>query len=81
MTDTLEYFKDPLKSILFFLKHEDLPHVIIGGIAVSQLSYPRATADIDVLAILDKDRIVSTRREFAAALEMPEIIDDLLKMM
>lgn len=55
MTDLLEDFRNPLQALLTILRDENIPHVIIGGLAVSQLSRPRLTADIDVLIYLDDD--------------------------
>ena len=49
MTDLLDDFEHPLQALLKILKNENIPHVIIGGLAVSQLSRPRLTADIDIL--------------------------------
>ena len=56
MSSSLEDLQDPLQSLLKLLADANIPHVIIGGLAVSQLSRPRLTADIDVLAYLDGDR-------------------------
>jgi hypothetical protein len=47
MPDKLTDFRDPLQSILLCLRQLNIPHVLIGGIAVSQLSQPRATAVLD----------------------------------
>jgi hypothetical protein len=55
MTDLLEDFQDPLQALLTILRDNNIPHVVIGGLAVSQLSRPRLTADIDVLTYLDDD--------------------------
>jgi hypothetical protein len=55
VSDNLEDFQDPLLALLQLLREEDIPHVLIGGLAVSQLSKPRLTADIDVLTYLDDD--------------------------
>ena len=55
MSSSLEDLQDPLQSLLKLLADANIPHVIIGGLAVSQLSRPRLTADIDVLAYLDGD--------------------------
>jgi predicted nucleotidyltransferase len=55
VSDNLEDFQNPLRSLLKLLTDENIPHVLIGGLAVSQLSRPRLTADIDVLAYLDDD--------------------------
>jgi predicted nucleotidyltransferase len=55
VSDTLENFQFPLRALLTLLQNENIPHVIIGGLAVSQLTRPRLTADIDVLTYLDDD--------------------------
>jgi hypothetical protein len=47
------------------LADANIPHVIIGGLAVSQLSRPRLTADIDVLAYLDNDSRIPSLIESA----------------
>jgi hypothetical protein len=53
--DSLEDFQNPLRALLEFLVKAKIPHVLIGGLAVSQLSRPRLTADIDVLTYLEED--------------------------
>jgi hypothetical protein len=55
VSDNLEDFRDPLRALLELLKKAEIPHVLIGGLAVSQLSRPRLTADIDVLTYLEED--------------------------
>jgi predicted nucleotidyltransferase len=55
MADRIADFHDPLQSLLRLLEDEHVPHVLIGGLAVSQLSRPRLTADIDVLAYIEDD--------------------------
>jgi len=55
VTDLLDDFNHPLQALLRILGDESIPHVIIGGLAVSQLGRPRLTADIDVLTYLDDD--------------------------
>ena len=55
VSDNLEDFQNPLGAVLKLLTREKIPHVLIGGLAVSQLSRPRLTADIDVLTYLDDD--------------------------
>ncbi|MBN2553283.1 MAG: hypothetical protein JXB06_10970 [Spirochaetales bacterium] len=58
MSDNLDDFQDPLQALLEVLDRQRIPHVIIGGLAVSQLAAARLTADIDVLTYLsDDDRI------------------------
>ena len=71
MADNLNRFQTPLQALLQFLQREEIPHVIIGGVAVSFLSQPRATADIDVLTILEDDsrisRLLKAAAEFSLA--------------
>jgi hypothetical protein len=55
VSDNLEDFRNPLRALLELLKKVEIPHVLIGGLAVSQLSRPRLTADIDVLTYLEED--------------------------
>jgi hypothetical protein len=55
MSDQPADFHDPLRSLLGMLSEEQIPHVLVGGLAVSQLSRPRLTADIDVLAYIEED--------------------------
>lgn len=49
----LEPYIAPLRALLQWFAHTHVPHVIIGGIAASLLSKPRATRDIDGLVLLD----------------------------
>jgi hypothetical protein len=58
-------FHDPLRSLLRLLTEEQIPHVLIGGLAVSQLSRPRFTADIDVLAYIEDDHRIGSLLERA----------------
>lgn len=69
-------FHDPLGAILACLRSLGVPHVLIGGIAVSQLSQPRATADIDLLVMLDNDaQIDALQREAGSCGFAPRIRD------
>ena len=63
MSDNLDDFQDPLRALLDVLDRQNIPHVIIGGLAVSQLAAARLTADIDVLTYLNDDN------------RIPELID------
>ena len=47
-------FEDVLKDLLEWLKNSSGKFVIIGGIAVSLLTRPRTTQDIDVLGIVNE---------------------------
>lgn len=49
-------FLDVLQSLEDWLASEDVPHVTIGGIAVSLLAEPRATQDIDLVVWLDHEK-------------------------
>ena len=46
-------FEDVLKDLLRWFKNSSGEFLIIGGIAVSLLTRPRTTQDIDVLSLLD----------------------------
>lgn len=67
MSDNLEDFHPPLQALLKILVDENIPHVLIGGLAVSQLSRPRLTADIDVLTYIDDDNRIPKLIESAAS--------------
>lgn len=67
MTDLLDDFRDPLRALLKVLEDEQIPHVVIGGLAVSQLCSPRLTADIDILTYLDDDTSIPKLIERALA--------------
>ena len=47
-------FEDVLKDLLQWFKNSPGEFLIIGGVAVSLLTRPRTTQDIDVLSILDE---------------------------
>jgi predicted nucleotidyltransferase len=76
MTDLLDDFEHPLQALLKILKNENIPHVIIGGLAVSQLSRPRLTADIDILTYLDDDTRIPKLIESALSTDFSLRIDD-----
>lgn len=54
---------DPLQTTLAdvvdFLRHEGVPHALIGGLAVSLRGQPRVTADVDMVIAADVQRAVS----------------------
>jgi hypothetical protein len=66
VSDYLEEFQNPLRALLKLLEKAKIPHVLIGGLAVSQLSRPRLTADIDVLTYLDEDNRIPELIETAS---------------
>jgi len=66
MPDSLENLATPLHRLLSWLASEKIPHVVIGGVAASQLGSPRATADIDVLALLPGDEAIRALLSSAA---------------
>lgn len=49
-------FEDVLKDLLLWFKNSSGEFLIIGGIAVSLLTRPRTTQDIDVLSFLDESQ-------------------------
>jgi hypothetical protein len=60
-------FEDVLKDLLDWFKNSPGEFLIIGGIAVSLLTRPRTTQDIDVLSLLDESQwksFVSNGRQF-----------------
>ena len=50
------FFEDVLKDLLLWFKNSPGEFLIIGGIAVSLLTRPRTTQDIDVLSLLDESK-------------------------
>ena len=76
MPDLIDDFEYPLQAILTVLKGERIPHVIIGGLAVSQLGRPRLTADIDVLTYLDDDSRIPRLIEGASSAGFSVRIDE-----
>lgn len=48
-------FVSALKSLIDWLDAEQVPHTLIGGVAVSLLAQPRATQDIDAVIWLDAE--------------------------
>ena len=76
MTDLLDDFEHPLQALLKILKNGNIPHVIIGGLAVSQLSRPRLTADIDILTYLDDDSRIPKLIGSALSADFSLRIDD-----
>lgn len=67
MSDNLDDFQDPLQALLEVLDRQDIPHVIIGGLAVSQLAAARLTADIDVLTYISDDGRITELIEAASS--------------
>ncbi len=60
-------FEDVLKDLLLWFKNSPGEFLIIGGIAVSLLTRPRTTKDIDVLSLLDEsqwENFLKTGRQF-----------------
>ena len=49
-------FEDVLKDLLEWFKNSSGEFLIIGGIAVSLLTRPRTTQDIDVLSMIDESQ-------------------------
>ena len=60
-------FEDVLKDLLLWFKNSQGEFLIIGGIAVSLLTRPRTTQDIDVLSMVDEsqwENFLETGRRF-----------------
>lgn len=61
------FFEDVLENLLLWFKNFPGEFLIIGGIAVSLLTRPRTTEDIDVLSFLDESKwenFLKTGRRF-----------------
>lgn len=67
MTVPLEQFLPALRALLRLCRRLRIPHVIIGGVAVSLLSRPRVTRDIDSVLFMDLDRLDTLHRQFLRA--------------
>ncbi len=103
---------EALRALNDWLRSRQIPHTLIGGVAVSLVAEPRITKDIDAIVWLDYenwpeflasgasfgfvprmvdaldfaqlrrfDRIRYWVGEFAAALEMPEMLESLEKLL
>jgi predicted nucleotidyltransferase len=71
-------FEAPLEAVLRLLENRRVPHVLIGGLAVSQLARPRLTADIDILIYLEHDDDIAGLLEAATRTGCPSRIEDSL---
>lgn len=96
MTSALpESFGAALEALAVFLTESELPAIIVGGVAASLLGRPRLTQDIDVLVDVpdegwdrlllahpeaDIDRVRRWVGEFAVAATMPDLLEDLDKL-
>ena len=63
MTDLLEDFRNPLQALRTILRDENIPHVIIGGLAVSQAKI--------LSRVCFASREGSLKAKLAAVLETP----------
>ncbi|MBS0614810.1 MAG: nucleotidyltransferase, partial [Proteobacteria bacterium] len=52
-------FLQVLADLTGWLEHASVPSMIIGGVAVAVLGRPRATRDVDTLALMPEDRWAS----------------------
>lgn len=52
-TNPLSHLVSALRDLATWLKKEKIPGIVIGGVAVSLLSRPRVTRDIDAVVLLD----------------------------
>ncbi|HEY6330295.1 MAG TPA: nucleotidyl transferase AbiEii/AbiGii toxin family protein, partial [Blastocatellia bacterium] len=60
LSETLELFESAIDDLIDWLESEAVPYTLIGGIAVSLLSAPRATQDVDCVIWLDEARWAAT---------------------
>ena len=70
-------FEDVLKDLLRWFKNSPGEFLIIGGIAVSLLTRPRTTQDIDVLSLLDESQwgeFLKNGRRFGFEARIQEVI-------
>jgi predicted nucleotidyltransferase len=73
---------DPLFSALRDLTHwleaERIPYAVIGGVAVSLLSIPRVTRDVDAVVLLERERwegFLAAGRFFGFEPRQPDSLD------
>jgi hypothetical protein len=70
-------FEDVLKDLLLWFKNSQGEFLIIGGIAVSLLTRPRTTQDIDVLSMVDEsqwENFLETGRRFGFEARMADVL-------
>lgn len=53
--ETLERHAAALRDLVEWLGRENVPYCIIGGVAASIVGRPRATRDVDVVALLEQE--------------------------
>ncbi len=73
----LVVLQEPLLALNKLMKELKCPWMLIGGIAVSLLSKPRFTADIDLVIIIDNDdvdRIVRIAKKYTIQPRIKEAI-------
>ncbi len=71
-------FEDVLKDLLAWLQTSSEGFLIIGGIAVSLLTRPRTTQDIDVLSLLDESQwrqFLEKGRQFGFDVRMKDALE------
>ncbi len=54
--NTLTPLLTALDDLTTWLTREEVPHIIIGGVAASLLGRPRVTRDVDVLLLMEEER-------------------------
>lgn len=72
------FFEDVLKDLISWLESSPGEFLIIGGIAVSLLTRPRTTQDIDVLILLAETRwenFLKTGRQFGFEARVEKALD------
>ena len=96
MADLPGSFEEALRALALWFESDEVPYTMVGGMAVSLLGQPRATQDIDVVVWLGERswesflsegesrgfvRRIPDVLEFAAALETPEILVGLERLL
>ena len=56
MSDILAPLLAALRDLIAWLQEKKVPGIIIGGVAVSLLSRPRLTRDVDAVVLLDSEK-------------------------
>ena len=85
--DVLSPLLQALLDLIKWLQERNVRGIIIGGVAASLLGRPRVTRDIDALILLDSnwwEEFLNGGqwvKEFSDILEIPEIYNDLEKIL
>ena len=72
MTDVDDRFISALKDLVLLLERDPMG-MVIGGIAVAAVGYPRATTDIDATVLVPLDQLASFQKQSAERWIVPRI--------